>query len=184
MRDGERLTAVDAANLLLAIVGSPVSGSPIKSAVSTCEAYGRLPMKLGWDDDNREKCEFFGFPTLANLRAPHTLQKALAALILGASKGEELIIPNDEDESGPLIGPTNDWFTAVTLDGPEPWAQIVADVSLGEGKEIARFVFHNKKKISENKTPKPTPSGDLHQSRYVSFKTIRRIGNLLARDAQ
>jgi hypothetical protein len=181
-----KVTAADAANLLIAIVGSPVSGSPIKSAVATCKTYGRLPMRLGGDEENLGKCEYFGFPTLANLPPPHTLQNALAALILGAAKGEELVIPNDEDENDPLVGPSNDWFTAVTLNGPGPWAEIMADVSLGEGRyeQRARFVYHDNKKVSANKRPKPTCSGDLHQSRYISFKTIRRIGDLLARDAK
>jgi hypothetical protein len=177
-----KVTPTDAANLIIAILGSPLSGASIKSAIETCEAYGRLPMRLGGAPENLRKLAALGFPTLAKLPHSHTLREALSALIEAAVEGEALIIPNDEDEDDPLIGPLNDPFVAVTLQGPEKWAEIIADASLGEGNpdETARFVYHRQKKTS-GKRRKPTCRDDMTQTRRISFKTIRRVAELLAK---
>ena len=173
-----KVTAKDAANLLLAILGSPVAGASIKPAIEVCKAYGRLPVKLGGDSQTLKMFRKLGFPTLAKLPPSHTLRDGIAAVIDGACVGEGLIIPVEPEEGEPLSGPDNDWFLNITLEGPTPWAQIIADASLGEARspEMARFVYSNMKRDRASRG-----SGDLHQSRHISFKTIRRIGGLLGK---
>jgi hypothetical protein len=180
-----KVTARDAANLLLAILGSPVAGASIKPAIEVCKTYGRLPIKLGGSTQTMKTFRRLGFATVAKLPTSHTLRDGVAAVIEGACAGESLIIPTEPDVEGePLSGPENDWFVSITLDGPTPWAQIIADASLGDVRktEMARFVYHNIKRDRDGGFWAPPGSGDLHQSRNITFKTIRRIGELLAED--
>jgi hypothetical protein len=176
-----KVTPVDAANLLIAILGSPVAGASIKPAIEVCKTYGRLPVKLGGNSQTLKMSRKLGFSTVAKLSPSHTLRDGLAALIEGACVGESLIISAEDEEGGPLTGPDNDWFVGITLDGPTPWAQIIIDASLGEGRpaETARFVYHSVKRDRDGGFWAPRGSGDLHQSRYITFRTIRRIGALL-----
>jgi hypothetical protein len=177
-----KVTAVDAANLLIAILGSPVAGASIKPAIEVCETYGRLRLKVGGTSENLKTFKELGFATLAKLPTSHTLRDGLAAIIDGAKIGESLIVPAEpDDEEGPLTGPDTDWHVGIRLDGPTPWAEIMADASYGgefTTDNFARFVYHNIKR---------EPAGyfkrrreDLHQSRHITFKTIRQIGALLA----
>lgn len=179
-----KVTAMDAANLLLAILGSPVTGASIRTAIQTCEAYGRLPMKLGNDKANLQLIEYLGFPSLAEFSNRHNLRDVLTGLIVAATRGEQLIIPPD-DESEAVFGPTTDWFVSVTLDGPSPWAQIIIDATVGDTTpgRMGRFVFHNAKKIRGRWAPDGF-NGDLHQSRRITFKTVRRIAKLLTKDSK
>jgi len=181
-----QVTAMDASNLLIAILGSPIAGASIKPAIDVCKTYGRLPVKLGGTSQMVKSFKKFGFPTVAKLSPSHTLREGLAALIQAASGAESLIIPVDIGDGEPLIGPENDWFVSVTLDGPTPWAQIMVDASLGASRpgEMARFVYHSMKRDRDGGFWAPPGSGDIHQSRYITFKTIRRIGELIAGSAK
>jgi hypothetical protein len=176
-----KVTSVDAANLLIAIMGSPVAGASIKPAIEVCKAYGKLRVRLGGTSENMKTFKRLGFPTVSKLPISHSLREGLAAVITAACAGESLIIP-DEDGRPPLIGPENDWFVGITLDGPTPWAQIMVDASLGEVRtsDRARLVYHNMRRDRDGGHWAPGGSGNLHQSRNISFKTIRRIGALLA----
>jgi hypothetical protein len=181
-----KVTAVDAANLLIAIMGSPIVGASIKPAIEVCKTYGRLPVKVGVEKASEYPKIFrsLGLTTLSKLPTSHTLRDGVAALIEGASVGESLII-DYEDGGEPGSSPETDWFVGLRIDGPTPWADIIADASLGDGTtegttryQVGRFVYHNIKR---------TPGGtfkarreDIHQSRRITYKTIRRIGALLA----
>jgi hypothetical protein len=179
-----KVTAVDAANLLIAIMGSPVIGASIKPAIEVCKTYGGLPLKVGGTPDNMETFRTLGLPTMSKLPTSHTLRDGIAALIEAASVGESLII-DFEDGDEPVSGPETDWHVGLRIDGPTPWADITADASLGDGTpegttryQAGRFVYHNNRR---------TPAGgfkprreDFHQTRTITFKTIRRIGALLA----
>jgi hypothetical protein len=129
------VTPRDAANLLIAIAASPLAGPTVKEAVRTCEAYGSL--KELERVSLIERFPKFGLPTLASLPAGHSLREALSVLIDAAGKGETFQIP---DREGPL---TADFCFVVQFEGPEPWAEILADGSLGEGKpsQMARLVY-------------------------------------------
>jgi hypothetical protein len=174
-----KVTAADAANLLIAILGSPVAGASIKPAIEVCKTYGRLRVK-GGTSENLKTFRRLGLSTVSKLPTSHSLRDGIAAVIEGAKVGESLIIP--DDEGPPLTGPDNDWFVNITLDGPTPWAQIIADASLGEARpsEMGRLVYHNTKRDRDGGYWAPAGSGNLHQSRSITFKTIRQIGALLA----
>jgi hypothetical protein len=169
-RSAAAITARDAANLLIAIAASPLVGPTVKEAVRTCEAYGSLKalQRASWID----RFPKLGLPTLASLPPSHSLGEALSALIDAVGKGEIFQIP---DREGPL---TADFSFAIRFDGPEPWAEIFADGSLGEGKasQTARLVYASA--ALRKKRPKRSP--DLHQTRSISFATIRALGSLIS----
>jgi hypothetical protein len=166
-----KVTARDAANLLIAVAASPVAGPTVKEAVRTCEAYGSLKAlrRASWRTDRLPK---FGLPTLASLPAGHSLREALSVLIDAAGKGEIFQIP---DREGPL---TADFCFGVTFQGPEPWAEILADGSVGQGKrsQTARLVYSS----ARLRKRRPPRGGDLQQIRGISFATIRTLGSLIS----
>jgi hypothetical protein len=170
-----KVTPVDAANLLIAILGSPIAGASIKPAIEICKTYGRLPLKVG--SQSIDTFKKLGFATVAKLPPAHALRDGIAAIIRAASVGESLIIPVPEE--APLTGPANDWHVSITLNGPTPWAEIVADASLGEAMstEWGRLVYHNLKREPGDYFKRRYE--DLHQSRHITFRSIRRIGALL-----
>ena len=102
-----KVTAVDAANLLIAIMGSPVIGASIKPAIEVCRTYGRLPLKVGGNSENLKTFRTLGLTTISKLPTSHTLRDGIAALIEGASVGESLII-DFEDGEEPASGPETD----------------------------------------------------------------------------
>jgi len=167
------VTARDAANLLIAIAASPLAGPTVKEAVRTCEVYGSLKVlrRASWIDGFSK----FGLPTLATLPSGHSLREALSVLIGGVGKGEIFQIP---DREGPL---TADFWFGVQFEGPRPWAEILADVS-GQGKtsQMARLVYTSGNTARGSRKRRTAPRGDLHQSRSVSFATIRALGSLIS----
>jgi hypothetical protein len=169
------VTARDAANLLIAIAASPLAGPTVKEAVRTCEVYGSLKVlrRASWID----RFPKFGLPTLASLPASHSLREALSVLIDGAGKGEIFHIP---DREGPL---TADFSFGIRFEGPQPWAEILADGSLGQGKpsQTARLVYTSGRMAKDLRKRRPAGRGDLHQTRNISFATIRALGSLIGR---
>jgi hypothetical protein len=170
-----KVTAGDAANLLIAVLGSPLSGASIKDAARTCRKYASLPIseRVVW----RENFPRFGLLTLAKLPGRHLFHEGLSALIEGASKGEFFKIPVPKQK--PITGA--DRMLGIQLDGPRPWAQIFADGSIGEGDRLrqARFIYYN---LDDIKTRQGGSQqlNDFFQSRHISFKTIRTLGELLS----
>jgi len=169
------VTAQDAANLLIAIAASPLAGPTVKEAVRTCDAYGSLKVlpRASW----MHRFPKFGLPTLAGLPAGHSLREGLSALIDAVGKGEIFQIP---DREGPI---TADFCFGVRFEGPEPWAEILADGSMGEGKP-ARLVYTSARVAKGFRKRRTARGGDLHQSRSISFATIRALGSLIAREAK
>ncbi len=90
-----KVSATDAANLLIAIMGSPVSGASIKSAKETCDNYGYLPARPNFSDTTRFSDH--GLITLAKLGKKHKFRDALIALIEGASRSELFTIIDGND---------------------------------------------------------------------------------------
>ena len=172
------VTARDAANLLIAVAASPLAGPTVKEAVRTCEAYGTLKTRqsASWVD----KFPMFGLPTLASLPAAHSLREALSVLIDGVGKGETFRLPGRE---GALMrSRARDFCFSVQFVGPEPWAEILADGSIGEQKpsQTARLVYTSAEVAKGIRKRRPA-RGDLHQTRYISFATIRALGSLISR---
>jgi hypothetical protein len=162
-----KVTARDAANLLIAVVASPISGPSVKVAVRTCETYGSLPVLGRASHRNFVK---FGLPRLDTLPKRHTLREALSALFEGSSRGEFFKIFIDRR---PITDA--DLFFGITFQGPVPWAGIDADASIGQRLpgQTARLVYTRLKPLQDR-------TGDLNQERTISFATIRLLGALLA----
>jgi hypothetical protein len=167
-----KVTAIDAANLLLAVVASPLAGMPVREAVQTCTTYGSLIEleKGSW----RENFPRLGLPSMGALPPGHSFRDALATLIDGASRKEFFKIP----VAGERPITKADAFD-IEFDGPRPWAHIFANGLIGEPdpNEMARFVYVHPEEV---KRFKKGPKGDLHQTRHISFATVRRLGCLLA----
>jgi hypothetical protein len=168
------VTARDAANLLIAIAASPLAGPTVKEAVRTCKTYGSLKalQRASWID----KLPKFGLPSLASLSANHSLGEALSVLIDGVGKGEIFQIP---DREGPI---TADFSFGITFEGPGPWAEILADGSMGEGKpsQTARLAYTSASAAKGFRKMRPRRGPDLHQSRTITFATIRALGSLIS----
>jgi hypothetical protein len=166
-----KVTPKDAANLLIAILGSPISGASIKRAARMCQVYGALPSleRAAW----RKNFSRLGFPSLSKLAHQHCFLDGFSALIEAATKGETMKIPGLRKKEA-----ADDRFLQVRLDGPGPWAQIFADGALGEvdPDKMARFVY-----VSDVDHWSKRPH-DLHQERHITFRTIRRLSELLTGD--
>src|SRR6516165_1680764 len=71
-RGAAKVTAGDAANLLIAIMGSPIAGASVKEAANTCRKYGSLTVtKVSGTSDFGS----LGLPTLDQLPNKHTLHE-------------------------------------------------------------------------------------------------------------
>jgi hypothetical protein len=166
-----KITPQDAANLLIAVAASPLSGQSVKGAVDTCEAYGSLPAVTSWATNFPK----FGLPALTRLPPGHTLREALIALIDGTRNGQffKIRIPREKPFTGA------DSFFEVTFEGPRPWAEILADGSIGTANrsKMARLVYVSEKTAS---TKERDREGDLHQVRRITFATIRSLGSLIS----
>lgn len=120
-----KATAIDAANLLITILGAPVSGPSIKAAKQTCETFGTLSMRPNFSDTRKFKR--FGLRSLAELPKKHTFRDAVAVLIEGASCGELFRIVDGND-----VLLEADFCFGVTVHSMHPWAEIMGDGSVGE----------------------------------------------------
>jgi hypothetical protein len=178
-RGAAKVTAGDAANLLIAIMGSPIAGASVKEAANTCRTYGSLPV-LGHVSGTIAFAKL-GLPALDELPNKHTLHDGLSALIDSAAKGEHYRIPR---YSIPGVGVSDPLF-GINLAGPQPWAEIYADgTGTGEGKKFARLVYNTIKIVVGHAIPLKSDrqdKGNLSQSRRITYRTIRALGSLLAK---
>ena len=176
-RGAAKVTAGDAANLLIAIMGSPIAGASVKEAANTCRTYGSLP-KLGHVSGTMGFAKL-GLPTLDELPSEHTLHEGISALINSATKGEHYRIPRYSIRG---LGKSDPFF-GIELDGPQPWAGIYAD-GTGTGEEFARLVYNKIKIVAGRAIPLKSDrqdKGNLSQSRRITYRTIRALGSLLAK---
>jgi hypothetical protein len=164
-----KVTATDAANLLIAILGAPISGASIKAACQMCETLGAFPARRRLS--STRKFGKFGFDTLGALPRTHTFRDAVSALIEGVSVGEPFKKSGRTQEFLP-------WghFLNLNVDSPALSAQIAFHRGPSSA-EMALLVYD-----LEDRNP---PSGvefkpDLRQQRRVSFMTIKSLGNLIA----
>jgi hypothetical protein len=153
-----KITAADAANLLISIMGSPISGAAIKDAAQNCRLYGALRnlKTIGPRQELRHQ-----FKGLAELPQHHSLQSALVALIEGAM----------DAETSSTQKSTGDELLDFQLNGPLPWAQIVVRNSWRS--------LHPRIRLTYSRNPRERSFTDLHQSRQITFKTIRMLAATL-----
>jgi hypothetical protein len=168
-RGAAKVTARDAAYLLIAILGSPIAGASVKEAANTCRRYGSMPV-LGHVSGTHNFAKV-GLKMLDALPKKHTLHDGISALIDSAAKGEHYFIRGAKRQSH-----WTDRLFVIRLTGPRPWAEITADTSFGEGKNFARRVYTGSKFDEIGK--------DLHQERKVTYRTIRALGSLLSAASQ
>ena len=168
-----KVTATDAANLLIAVLGSPISGPSIKAAKQTCETFGSLRAD---EFSEPQKFRQFGLLSLAALPRKHTFREALAMLIQGASLGELFRTSDRDDEHM-----EDDYLFGVTVESTSRWAAISGDsVGAGDPSHISRLRY-----MSFEPTTKQFElmASDLGQRREITYRTLRVLGNLIATGA-
>jgi hypothetical protein len=163
-RGSAKVTAGDAANLLIAIMGSPIAGASVKEAANICRAYGSLPVQgYALGTHNFAKV---GLKILDHMPKKHTLQDGITALIDSAARGEHFLKRGEKRYQH-----TADLSCEVRLAGPRPWAVIYAGSFPDGNKEFARRTYFD---------PAQDFGKDLHQNRRVTYRTIRILGSLLS----
>jgi hypothetical protein len=167
-RGAAKVTAGDAANLLIAIMGSPIAGASVKEAANTCHRYGSLPA-LGHVDGTQTFAKV-GLGIMDELPQKNTLRDGISILIASAAKGQHLRIRGLGKDTE-----TNDRYCYIRLSGPRPWAEIFARSLVRDGKqEFARRVY--------TKSDSSFARTDLQQERVITYRTIRKLGSLLSEE--
>lgn len=153
-RSAARVTARDAAYLLIAICGAPISGASVKETVTTCKRYSAL-RAYGLGNFSRLKSQL---PTLATLPDGHSFRDAIAALIESLAAGEF-------DFEGRRSGTVH-----VGFDGPNPMGSIHVGV-----RKSARLWYRESEEWiwGTNK--------DLRQHRGFSIETLSEIARLVGK---
>jgi hypothetical protein len=164
-RGAARVTPTDAANLLIAILGSPIAGASVKESANTCRTYGSLPVLGHVCGTLSFASARVGLRMLDELPKKHTLRDGISALIQSAASGEHYRVPAKHFDIG----------CTTTLVGPQPWAEIYAAGDI-EGAKSAKFA---RRVYTWGEKPLPIES-DLRQERRITYRTIRRIGLLLS----
>lgn len=154
-----KITTLDAANLLITILGSPVSGASISAASIICKEVGSISIIEKYS--KLDEFSAFGLRMLTSLPAKHTLCEAFAALFEDAME----------------VGPDGDPILNVTVRRPNPAATINCLGIVAGRKKRAALLYNIDGEYSETKR------GDLLQQRSVSGVTFERIGKLIAAEA-
>jgi hypothetical protein len=168
-RSAARMTAKDAARLLIAILASPSVGN----AAQACRSYGELP--IAHDKHFAEHCALFarnGLKCISKLPIGCCFSQAVEALITEAAEGGGL---KDNDRTTPLDDRIDFRITVQTGSG---WASFI----ITEGKQLTRSWLAFADIYGKNK--KKLPDGDMSQDRHISYKTIRMLGTLVAEGAE
>src|SRR5262245_25400553 len=90
-KSAAKVTARDAANLLIALATSPSA----TDAVRNCKLYASLRDDV-FSGESPENFALFGLPTLAHLPKNHSFRDALTALVAAAGDGEIFTVPKRE----------------------------------------------------------------------------------------
>ena len=179
-RGAARVTADDAANLLIALSGSPYP----KDAVQNVVEYAALPVDDMRDSDGRaETWTLVSLPIkrLQDLPANQSFRDTLVALLEAASEDElrEAIaaVPEQDMGNGRKVPAAMFINITVAMFGPDPGALIEIS-GLGFRNEARYGVVHEN--LDDFLEWSMRHNGD--QRRRISFglKTITAIGDLLA----
>lgn len=153
-----QVTSQDAANLLIAIAGAPISGAWVKEAERICLAYRSLRaygVMTKFGDFSRLKSRY---PTLKTLTHRHTLGDAIATLIDSIDAGE-FGSSNDSSSYGPI---------SVSFEGPRPQGTIVVD---------AYRRVHLSYRV--NKVFLGNLDADFRQERHLGLATLHEIAKVI-----
>ena len=163
-----KVTAADAANLLIAILGSPISGASISSARQICETVGALPARKYSDI---KKIGRYGFRSLGSLPKAHIFRDAVAILIEGVSRGEPY-----EENGGTPSGLRYGHLLSLRVAGPVLSGGIA--FHRGTTTRDMAALYYGPEDIKESTQSK----SDLVQDRRVSFRTIQYLASLMMVD--
>jgi hypothetical protein len=160
-----KVTPTDAANLLIAILGSPVSGTSIRGAAEVCKDIGAL-YNVG-QTTNVDGFVDLGLRSLAVLPKKHTFREALATLIEGASRGESV--------------PSDTGILEVRIYRPDPWASIrfIGFIRNIDAIQRLHALVYAARRREENEQ-RIHAGGDMAQERHVHEFTIETLGKLIA----
>lgn len=168
-----KVNARDAANLLIAILGSPMEGAAVKAAAKTCRTYAALPILSR--ASSAASFRQFGLRKVASLPKKHTLGDAIEALIAGAAVGHDFLIP-DKDGTPLTVSDGADLQFGIRFQSPNHWASI--EVAFEMVKDLSppwpRLVYTVFPEIKSRLS-----RGDLSQDRFVTFRVIRALGALV-----
>ena len=170
-----KVGATDAANLLIAILGSPVSGASIRAAQQICETLGSQLVRPKFS--NTAEFRRYGLHSLVALPKTHTFREVIAALIEGVRLGELFRIENYENQPIEF-----DLIFKITVVSPRMWAQITVDGYRENDQQVGycRLIYSNVSR-EEGSNYK---YHDLRQERTISFLTLRTLGALIASDME
>lgn len=163
-----RVTSKDAANLLIAIAGAPISGASVKETRKTWERYALLPAQSGFGPRSLEPGpgRFLsaqkGFPTLAHLKQGHKFVDALTTLIDSVRSG-------DFDEITEKKAEGRRSSAQVSFDAPF----IQATILILPGNDPAISVNYRFGGIGEFSS-----GGDLFQRRSFGIQTLRAVAQI------
>jgi hypothetical protein len=164
-----KVTPTDVANLLIAILGSPVSGASIRAAPQVCEEIGTLH-----NNKQATDVEYFadlGLRSLAVLPKRHAFREALASIIEGASLGE--LVPA-------TVGGRVRGLLEVRVYRPGPWAGIrfVGEVDGRDQRHGLVYTVPSNRNIYEHRMT--LGEENLGQERFVENSTFEALGKLIA----
>jgi hypothetical protein len=165
-----KVTATDAANLLIAILGSPVSGASISAARQICKSLGSLPASAY--STKAKRFGKFGFQTLATLPPTHTFREAVAKLIEGASRGEPF-------DGGTLEVLGRGKIFDLKVENPILSATLTFNFNPGlRFRQSLYFTLKYDCPTGRVKIIDP-PKFDLVQERRITYRTLGKLGGLL-----
>lgn len=187
-RSAAKMSPLDAANLLTALVGS----SMVKDAVQSVEAYAALPANGGEiatakdshsvsiDGNPTGRWSLVGFPIPALQALPdnHTFRDALVALLTSSANGtlRDAIKTLPAREAGQFQIPAA-WKIEVRIFGPLPQASVrIWTQASNEQHNYSPFTDD----VEEILKVSAAYPGDLNQIRTFGETTILAIGDLLA----
>lgn len=170
-RSAPKVTARDAANLLIAAVATPVSGWSTKHAARACQYYACLAMVAG-PADKRERPDWL---MRLNLPRRHSFGEALAALIENSGRFEDFAASKAKALPARL---------RVSLEGPRRRAEIVSSIRSDdpykdELRKTRTVIYQERKGSGRAVEQRHTASGDLTLRASITLNTIHQLGSLL-----
>jgi hypothetical protein len=158
------VTPTDVANLLIAILGSPVFGASIKAAAQICEEIGITINSK--QTTNLEAFGDVGLTSLAALPKRHTFREALAALVEGASRGERL---NKVDPEKSDFG-----YLEIRVHRPHPFATIRV-FGMAAARERRHGLMYSVRRVEDDWDGERGRQIALGQERYIDYSTVEDI---------
>ena len=165
-----KVTARDAANLLIALMAFPVQGASVKNVAGVCKTYGALRMlATSRPKDFRQ----YGLDCLRALPSEHTFVEGIEALIQECSEGGQFRYKEFGVKGRTVAGARTgaDRMFNIRVQGPSPWAGFEVMYAIGEPSTPGIF-YVNKATRTE---------GDMWQTRHVTYRTIRSLASLIER---